>query len=466
MSTATIPPVTSLKRLLGFPALFVIAIGVVTAQSCFVSTLQGAGAGGAAYFWALLISFGLTLCYICTYAELSLMMPGAGSISTYTAVALGHFPAIIASIAGYLAPIVFGGPAELLLVDYILEVAYPGVFSQVGLCLLILLTIFNLLGINIFATIQNVLTYTMLTVLLVVGIAGFNPSGARGTDTAGLLTQFTAVDAGVFSLVVLALWAFLSIEFICPLIEETKHPRKNIPKTMFAAAGVILIIHSLVAFAGMRQLPGSSLAESDIPHWILVNGLFGELGRVLIAVITITTTAGFINTVLATLPKMLCGMAQQQQLPGMFMKIHPQYKSPWVGILFIAGAIAVPLLLLSKAKDVLIILVISSATTWLFTYIIAHINVMVLRKRYPAYKRPFRTPWYPLPQIAGILGMGYAIVKNAPTAELTAVVYGNTFLFIGITAGFAFCWIKFSMKKGLFEPEPIKPPVADDEAAG
>ena len=64
-----------LKRVLGFPSLFVVAIGVVTAQSCFVSVLQGAAIGGASFFIALLMAFVLTMCYVSTYSELSLMMP-------------------------------------------------------------------------------------------------------------------------------------------------------------------------------------------------------------------------------------------------------------------------------------------------------------------------------------------------------------------------------------------------------
>ncbi len=461
MAKKTIEPTTNLKRVLGFPALFVIAVGVVTAQSCFVSTLQGAGIGGANFFIALLVGFVLTLCYVSTYSELSLMMPKAGSISTYTAVAMGHFPAIVASIAGYLAPIIFGGPAELLLVDYILDVAYPGVFSHVGLFLLVSLTIFNLLGINIFSTIQNILTYTMLVVLFVVGIAGFSSANATGASSTELIQQIAHVDMGVFSLVVLAIWAFLSIEFVCPLIEETKRPEKNIPRTMFAAAVVILIVHSLIAYAGMRQVPANNLADSDIPHWILVNTLFGNTGRLIIAVITITTTAGFINTVLATLPKMFYGMAHNKQLPVAFMKIHPKFQSPWVGILFIAASIAIPLLLLSKSKDVLITLVISSATIWLLTYIIAHINVIALRKKYPNFNRPYKSTLYPLPQIIGIAGMGFAIIKNAPSDELTTKVYTNTVIFVGITATYAFFWIRYKMKKGLFETEPIEQALSD-----
>ena len=450
-----------LKKVLGFPSLFVIAIGVVCAQSCFVSTLQGAGLGGGTFFIALLMGFVLTLCYVSSYSELSLMMPKAGSISTYTAVAMGHFPAIIAMLAGYLAPLIFGGPAELLLVDYILDVVYPGTFSHLGLVLLLVLTVLNLLGINIFSTVQNILTYTMLVTLLVVGFAGFNSATAAGATPAVLWEGFKRTGPDVFSLIVVAIWAFLSIEFICPLIEESKRPEKNIPKAMFVAAFVVLVVHSLVAYAGMRQVPGEKLAGSNIPHAVLVDQLFGKAGRLIIAVIAITTSAGVINSILATVPRMLYGMAHHKQLPAVFKMIHPKWKTPWVGILFLAASIVVPMFVLGNAKDVLLLLVISAATIWLLTYIIAHVDVMILRKKYPGFSRPFKSPFYPWPQLIGIAGMVYAIINNAPTLELTWKVYANAALFVGITAIYAFFWVRYKMKTGLFEPESIEQAIRD-----
>jgi amino acid transporter len=98
-------PVTKgLKKVLGLPALFIIAIGLVVSQTSIVSVLQGSGLGGGTFLIAILLAFVLTVCYISTYSELSLMLPKAGSISTYTAVSIGHFAAIIAALAAYIAP--------------------------------------------------------------------------------------------------------------------------------------------------------------------------------------------------------------------------------------------------------------------------------------------------------------------------------------------------------------------------
>ena len=43
-------PASQLKRILGLPSLFGVAVGVVVAQVVFVSILQGVGIGGAGFF--------------------------------------------------------------------------------------------------------------------------------------------------------------------------------------------------------------------------------------------------------------------------------------------------------------------------------------------------------------------------------------------------------------------------------
>jgi hypothetical protein len=86
---------------------------------------------------------------------------------------------------------------------------------------------------------------------------------------------------------------------------------------------------------------------------------------------------------------------------------------------------------------------------------------MVLRKKYPAYIRPFKSPYYPLPQVLGVISMGYAIYNNAPSPELRWKVYLNAAIFLGVTATYAFFWVRYRMKNDLFEPEPIEQAITD-----
>ena len=74
-----------LKRSLGFRSPFCVAIGLVVAQNVMVALLNGAGQGGWAFLAVLLFAYLLTLCYASSFAELALMFPRAGTLSTYSA---------------------------------------------------------------------------------------------------------------------------------------------------------------------------------------------------------------------------------------------------------------------------------------------------------------------------------------------------------------------------------------------
>ncbi len=455
-------PITKgLKRVLGLRSLFIISIGLVVSQSSVVAILQGAGLGGGTFLIAIFMAFLLTLCYISTYSELSLMMPKAGSIATYTAVSIGHVPAIVAAISAYIAPAIFSAPAELLLLQHVLDSIAPGSFTHIALLLIWLFAILNILGIDLFASIQSVISFTMLVTLFVIGLAGFNTSAANGIPVSTIWNQLANSGGAVFSLILVALWPFISFEVVCDLIEEARHPKKHIPKAMFLASTTMLIAYSLLALTGMRVLPAAELSNTDIPHWVLGKALFGNGGKIIIVVLAITTTGGMISAALAAIPRLLYGMAHHGQLPKLFMRLHPKWKTPWFGILFLVTLVTIPLLIFANDPGALLMLIICSASCWLLAYIIAHIDLIVLRKKYPARQRPFKSPLFPWLQILGIAGMAYAFINNAPTPQLRLKVYINTALFIGITAVYAFFWVRFKMKKRLFEAEPIEQAIKD-----
>lgn len=450
-----------LKKVLGLTSLFIITIALVVSQTSVVSILQGAGLGGGTFFIAILIAFIITLCYISTYSELALMMPKAGSISTYTAVSIGHFAAIIAALSAYVAPAIFATPAELLLMQHVLDTIAPGSFTNIALILLWAFTLLNILGINLFASIQSIISFTMLVTLVVIGFAGAGAISAQGTPPAIIMQDLFHSGSSVFSLILVALWPFVGFEMVCDLIEEAKNPVKHMPRAMFIASIVMLFAYSLIAFAAMKQVPAQQLANTDIPHLVLGKAIFGNAGKIIILILSITTTSGLISAALAAIPRMLYGMAHHGQLPPIFMRLHPKFKTPWFGILFLSSLVTIPIFLFGKNPDALLMLIISSASCYLLAYIIAHIDLIILRRKYPNYSRPFKSPLFPILQIIGIAGMTYAFFNNAPTAALRLNVYFIAAIFISVTGAFAFCWVKYKMKKKLFKPEAIVQAIKD-----
>ena len=445
-----------LKRSLGLTSLIAICVGVVVGQGPLITILQGVGINATGFFVAMLIAFVLALGYVFTFSELTLMMPKAGGISTYTEVAIGHLPAIVVTIAGYLGIAVFAGAADLFLLDYVMDTLYPNTFNHFGLWIYVIIIILNILGIEAFATVQNLLAFMMLAALFIIGIAGVSSSEVQDIPFDNLFLGLGSLDWNILSLTVLAVWAFLGMEFVCPLVEETKQPEKNLPKAMIISCFILLVVYGLVALAGYHKVLGEELVASSIPHWVLVKSIFGENARLLMAVLAITAAATCFSTGIASISRMLYGMAKNNQLPTVFRLIHPKFKTPWFGILFQCSLAIAVYIIFQDSQNVIILMMISCSAIFLLVYIMAHLDLIILRKKYPEFHRPYRSPFYPVFQIIGIIAMIYLIVNNSPTPEMTKSVYLNTGLVVGITALYAVFWIKFRMKKPFFKGEPIE----------
>lgn len=445
----------SLKRTLGLSSLIAICVGVVVGQGPLITVLQGVGINPPAFMAAMLLAFVLTLGYVFTFAELALMLPRAGGISTYTEVAVGHLPAIVVTLAGYLGIAIFAGAADLFLLDYVMDVLYPDTFSRFGLWVYLAIMVLNILGIEVFASVQNLLAFIMLAALLVIGLAGVAGTGTGDAPFSRLVSGMGGLNGNFLSLTVLALWAFLGMEFVCPLVEETKQPEKNLPRAMIISSFILLLVYGLIALAGFNMVPGEALVGSPIPHWVLVKAVLGENARFFMAVLAITAAATCFSTGIASVSRMLYGMAANKQLPGVFGLLQPRFRTPWFGILFQCSLAIALYVIFQDSQSVVILLMLSSATILLLVYLMAHIDLIVLRKRYPQFPRPFRSPLYPTFQILGIIGMVYLVMNNSPSPEMTKAVYLNAGLFVGLVTLYAVFWIRFKMKKQYFQQEPI-----------
>jgi amino acid transporter len=446
------------SRVLGLGSLLAVAVGLVVSQGVMVLMLQGAGIAGLGFIIPLAIGYILALTYVCSYSELSLMIPRAGSLSSYTEVAIGHFPAILAVFSGYVVVAMFALSAELLLVDFIIDNIYPGVFPPmtVGFGLLAVFTVLNLLGIDLFAKLQSALAFIMVFVLLTLGLSAVTGVANPHPEGIDLTSTWNPLGAEVITLVTLAIWGYVGAEFVCPLVEVSKNPERNIPRSMTIGITVIFATIAIYCLGALFYIPADDLAGSALPHYDFAKAVFGEAGLTFLAIAAVTATCSTVNTSLAAIPRMLYGMAQNGQAFPQLKKLTPVTKTPWVAVLFVAAVTGLPMIIMGDNPDAIGLLLISAAIAWLLAYIITHINVIALRKRYPEMKRPYKTPFYPLPQIIGIVGMIYAVIYASPAPELSGQIFGAAVVVLSIVSVIGVFWVKVVMKKNLFEPEPIE----------
>ncbi|MBD2837529.1 APC family permease [Pseudomonas sp. JM0905a] len=446
------------RRVLGLGALLSVAIGLVVSQGVMVLMLQGAGFSGLGFIVPLGLAYLLALSYACSFSELSLMIPRAGGLSSYTEVALGHFPAILATFSGYVVVAMFALSAELLLLDLIVGKIYPGVFPPFSIAfgVLGLFTVLNLMGIDIFAKLQTALAVVMVFVLLLLGIAAIVQGAPSETASTVIQGDWNPMGAGVLTLTALAVWGFVGAEFVCPLVEETQRPERNIPRSMIIGLTVIFLTIGLYCLGALFMVPQEALTTDALPHYLFATKVFGKAGELFLVIASVTATFSTLNSSLASIPRMLYGMAQNGQAFPIFKRLSPRARTPWVSVLFVSAITGLPILVLGQDAASVNLLLLAAALAWLLAYIIVHLDVIALRRRYPAIARPFKTPFYPLPQLFGIAGMLYAIWYASPSPDMTGKIFGIAGVVLGLVSLIALVWIKVVMRKDLFRPEALE----------
>jgi len=442
-----------LKQTLGFWSCFSVAVGLVVASSTMVSLGQGMGIAGAGFVIAMIAAWVLQHFSAQSYAELSCIMPHSGGIRTYTRVAMGALPAIVATILGFVVPNLFAIPTELTVASSVLsDTFFPSVSPLFfGGLLLVVLTITNVVGVDIFAKLQVIFTMTMMISMTLLGFIGLTGIGAAPAPVLPEI-PFNAMGTGVFSLTALAIWLFIGIEFVTPMAQETKNAERNIPKAMFLGLVVIFAVNLVYGFASLKYVPAEQLASSNQPHIDMAGAILGRTGVIWISVISIFASASSISTVIAVVPRMLYGMALSHELPKIFRKIHPTFRTPWIGIIVMSSAIgAFYFGGISDAPN-LIIYILSACCAWLFCYAIAHLNVIILRMRYPKLYRPYKSKFYPAPQVIGTLGIIYSIINIAPDPSMEKPIFTLVGIMTVLAVSYGVIWLKFVVKQPLFTP--------------
>lgn len=443
-------PAALAQKSLGRLTLTATTVGLAISQIGLVGVLQSMGLAAHYPAWLLALAFLcaylLALSYAATFSELSLMMPDRGGLSTYTEVALGNFPALLATYSGYVVVNLFGVPVELMLLDSVLReimgIAVPA--KVLALAMLWLLAVLNIKGPDVFAALQN--TATALKVVLVVVIIAVAFMMTGHPPAPGAAPSNLAGQIGFGMIVGLFFWCFVGAELVCPMINDIRRPERSIPSSMFWGLTILAVLYGLYAWGARKMLPSSVLSSSVFPHLAYCISLFGKFGAVVLLFIAVAGTVGVVNPIISGVSSMLAGMARNGQAFGILAREHPRYGTPWVAILALTACFSVTILCFDDHAESITNLVVAASMSWLIAYVIAHVNLIVLRRRYPNAARPYRSPWFPLPQLVGIAGMVYVIASNpAEVNRLAGYVLGGVALMSVI-------WIRLVMKKGFFVP--------------
>lgn len=405
---------TKLKRVLGFGATYGAAMGLVVSGTAMFSVTQVAGQASHAVWITGLIGLIPIICAALAFSELSAMLPGGGMISDYTSPALGRFWGTLAVLGTYVLLAAADGSTQMAMSGYSLQdvTGIPAIITS--LVFLVLCLFINLFDVGVYGKFAGALPIGMMIaymVLAICGALGVGESMGIATPVGSTFLPSTGW-AGVFGAVGSSIWWYIGFENCCPMAEETKEPYKVIPKALFAALITIYLIDIVFSYAALKYTDINVLLTSGVSHIDGSRAMMGTIGAVVMSTITILASFTTANSQLAALPRMFYGLARQGQLPKAFGYVHPKYRVPIYGTItcfLLMFVCTIYICAQGGTAEIMNMFINIVCVAWLGCYILAMVDVLVLRKRYPDFPRLFKVPAPKVTFTIGIIGSIYAI---------------------------------------------------------
>ncbi|AFA47510.1 APC family permease [Acetobacterium woodii] len=445
------------KGKLGLGSGVAICVGLIVATSCLLSLGVGMGLAGKAFIIPLIVVVILNAFIALSFSELHTLMPNVdGGVGQYSLVGLGPVASMISNISAYVITMVFASSVEIAMCGLVLNEFFPQIPAvAISVIVLVVIGIVNLFGVDLFSKVQNLVVILLIGSLIGMGIISFFKLGTGTVITAAQQTApaITGIG-GLMGLSAIAFWLFIGVEFIIPVAKDLKNPKRDVLLSMILALILLFVVQAVLGVGMTNYVSLDVLASSAMPHMVFAEAVLGDFGKAWMGIVTLLAGISTLNTVLASSARIICGMSEEGMMPSIFKKINKK-NVPVFGLALMMLADFGIVVTGFAQSNALTNLILAASCFWLMSYILTHINVLVLRKRYPNMERNKKLVLMGIPQIIGILGNIYMIwnISSDPASRLA--IYQVCGVLFAILVTYALIWVIGVMKVKPFEPVDI-----------
>lgn len=343
------------------------------------------------------------------YAELGTRMPTTGGEYAYITTAFGPFAGFMFGWAQlFIIRTSPGAGLAIITADYVGFFVPLGGLSHtaVALCVLILVGLFNYIGIQWAARFQRV-----TTVIKVVGLLLFVLLFALllgGTDSQ--LTEVSAPTRGsgflgtLIPALMLIVFTHAGWDRVGYVAGEMKDPRAIIPRSMIYGLGLVLLIYWAVITIYHYVLGMEALRATATPAADIASTMIGPIGASAVALLAIVSAVSSINGTTMSASRVYYAMARD----GLFLKwlnhIHARFLTPSRAILAHVVWASVILLVRGSFENIVAGMVFAI----LIFYTMTTLALFKFRRQRLNEANAFKMPGYPiLPAIylVGVFGL-------------------------------------------------------------
>jgi basic amino acid/polyamine antiporter, APA family len=262
------------------------------------------------------------------FSRLSLLVREGGGPYVYAKRGLGGFVGFQTVYNHWIAIWVGNLGLVLAMVAY-LAMFFPvlmitpfyGVMVAIGV--IWLLTFVNISGVSSAGTLQVFTTAVKIIPILILifaGIGYFHPEYIRAhMDTLHLgLGNIGTNYVNIASASSLTLWAFIGAESAVVPYEHVKNPKRNIPLATLLGTGLAAIIYIASSTVVMGMLSPQALVTSPAPFIAAAEMMFGEWGKLIMAIGAVISCFGCINGWILVQGQVTMAAAKNNLFPRMF----------------------------------------------------------------------------------------------------------------------------------------------------
>ena len=426
---------------LSWPHLVALGIGAIVGTGIYTLIGVGADKAGPAVLLSFIIAGAICACAALAYAELSTMMPAAGSAYTYSYAVLGEtiawvvgwslileYSLVVSTVAvgwsGYAVGFLHGLGVDLP------QALVAGPHAGGLINLPAVLITFVVAGLLIAGTRESATLNAFLVIAKIIALAVFVAIALPNFDAANLhpfmpygFAESSGADGvkhGVMAAAAIIFFAFYGFDAISTAAEETKNPGRDLSIGIVGSMVGCTLIYLVVALAAVGAMSFAVFGKSAEPLALIMR----ELGHGGAAKVVAAAAVIALPTVLLAFfygqSRIFFVMARDGLLPRSLSKVSK--RGTPVAITVFTAIVTSALAGVARLDE---IAALANAGT-LIAFVAVAACLLVLRKREPNRPRVFRAPLAWIIGPVAILGCAY-LFWSLPTKTQLWCLLWNAF---------------------------------------
>lgn len=202
---------------------------------------------------------------------------------------------------------------------------------------------------------------------------------------------------GIWHGAALGFFSYIGFDAVSTAGEECKNPQRDLPRGLIASLLICTVLYVLTAAVLTGVVPYDSIVTNDPLAQAMEAMGYRNFATIFAFGAVVAMTAVLLVFQLGQ-TRIFMVMSRDGLLPKVFSKVHPRFQTPHISTWVTGLVVAISCSVLTPGQAIGMCNI-----GTLFAFALVALGVIVLRVREPDRPRPFRVPLYPLTPLLAIL---------------------------------------------------------------